>query len=151
MAPLRRVITMVGMGLQAYAISAGLSRSLIWPIMWPQGLILFPLILLIHYVGYCLQNSVLASELIRRSQLESEQLAAQQIQKTLQPTTIAALPGYEVDAFYKPLRAVGGDYFDVIDLPGNRTLFAVADGQAARPSFSLAAADDFRFTSRRAA
>ena len=127
MAPLRRVITMVGMGLQAYAIWAGLSRSLIWPIMWPQGLILFPLILLIYYVGYCLQNSMLASELIRKSQLESEQLAAQQIQKTLQPTTIAALPGYEVDAFYKPLRAVGGDYFDVIDLPGNRTLFAVAD------------------------
>ena len=50
-----------------------------------------------------------------------------QIQKTLQPTTIGELPGYEVDAFYKPLRAVGGDYFDVIDLPGNRTLFAVAD------------------------
>ena len=33
----------------------------------------------------------------------------------------------QVDAFYKPLRAVGGDYFDVIDLPGNRTLFALAD------------------------
>jgi serine phosphatase RsbU (regulator of sigma subunit) len=27
----------------------------------------------------------------------------------------------------QPLRAVGGDYFDVIDLPGGRTPFAVAD------------------------
>ena len=127
MSPSRRAITMVGMGLQGYAIWAGVSRSLVWPIMWPQGLILFPVILLIYYAGYCLQNSMLASELIRKTHLESEQLAAQQIQKTLQPTTIAALPGYEVDAFYKPLRAVGGDYFDVIDLPGSRTLFAVAD------------------------
>ena len=127
MAPSRRAITMVGMGLQGYAIWAGLSRSLIWPIMWPQGLILYPIVLLIYYIGYCLQNSMLASELIRKTQLESEQLAAQQIQKTLQPTTIGPLPGYEVDAFYKPLRAVGGDYFDVIDLPGNRTLFALAD------------------------
>ena len=27
----------------------------------------------------------------------------------------------------RPFRAVGGDYFDVIDLPDNRTLFALAD------------------------
>ena len=122
-----RVITMVGMGIQGYAIWAGLTRSLIWPVMWPSGIVLFPIVLLIYYIGFCLQNATLASELIRKTQLESEQLAAQQIQKTLQPTTIGQLPGYEVDAFYKPLRAVGGDYFDVIDLPGNRTLFAVAD------------------------
>jgi sigma-B regulation protein RsbU (phosphoserine phosphatase) len=32
-----------------------------------------------------------------------------------------------METFYKPFRAVGGDYFDVIDLPGNRTLFALAD------------------------
>jgi sigma-B regulation protein RsbU (phosphoserine phosphatase) len=37
------------------------------------------------------------------------------------------LPGYKVETFYKPFREVGGDYFDVIELAGNRTLFAVAD------------------------
>ena len=122
-----RVVTMIGMGLQAYAIWAGLTRSLIWPVMWPSGVVLFPIVVLIYYVGFCLQNAALASALIRKTELESEQLAAQQIQKTLQPVTIGTLPGYEVDAFYKPLRAVGGDYFDVIELPGDRTLFAVAD------------------------
>ena len=45
----------------------------------------------------------------------------------MQPSTIGELPGYETEAFYRPLRAVGGDYFDVIELPGNRTLIAVAD------------------------
>ena len=122
-----RVITMIGMGLQGYAIWAALSRSLIWPMMWPSGVILYAAILLIYYVGYCIQNATLASALIRKTQLESEQIAAQTIQKTLQPTTIGEIRGYEVDAFYKPLRAVGGDYFDVVDLPGHRTLFVVAD------------------------
>jgi sigma-B regulation protein RsbU (phosphoserine phosphatase) len=37
------------------------------------------------------------------------------------------LPGYKVETFYKPLRDVSGDYFDVIELAGQRTLFAVAD------------------------
>ena len=122
-----RVITMIGMGIQGYAIWAALSRSLIWPIMWPSGVILYATILLIYYIGFCIQNATLASELIRKTQLESEQLAAQKIQTTLQPTTIDGIPGYEVNAFYKPLRAVGGDYFDVVDLPANRTLFVVAD------------------------
>jgi serine phosphatase RsbU (regulator of sigma subunit) len=122
-----RVITMIGMGIQGYAIWAALTRSLIWPIVWPSGVILYAAILLIYYIGFCIQNATLASALIRKTQLEAEQLAAQRIQTTLQPTTIDEIPGYEVDAFYKPLRAVGGDYFDVVDLPGNRTLFVVAD------------------------
>lgn len=122
-----RVVTMIGLGIQGYAIWAALSRSLVWPIMWPSGAILHATILVIYYVGFCIQNATLASELIRKTQLESEQLAAQAIQRTLQPTAIDEIPGYDVDAFYKPLRAVGGDYFDVVDLPGNRTLFVVAD------------------------
>ena len=32
-----------------------------------------------------------------------------------------------METFYKPFREVGGDYFDVIELAGKRTLFAVAD------------------------
>jgi serine phosphatase RsbU (regulator of sigma subunit) len=122
-----RVWVLIGMGLQGYAIWAGVSRSLVWPVMWPSVFILFPIVIAIYYLGFCLQNAVLASELTRKTQLESDQIAAQQIQKTLYPTAIDTLPGYEVEAFYKPLRAVGGDYFDVIDLPGDRTLFAVAD------------------------
>jgi serine phosphatase RsbU (regulator of sigma subunit) len=136
-----RVITMIGMGIQGYAIWAALSRSLIWPIMWPSGAILYATILLIYYIGFCMQNATLASELIRKTHLESEQLAAQLIQKTLQPTTIAAIPGYEVNAFYKPLRAVGGDYFDVVDLPGNRTLFVVADVSGKGMAAALLAAN----------
>ena len=136
-----RVITMIGMGIQGYAIWAALSRSLIWPIMWPSGVVLYATILLIYYVGFCIQNATLSSELIRKTHLESEQLAAQKIQKTLQPTTIDEIPGYQVDTFYKPLRAVGGDYFDVVDLPGNRTLFVVADVSGKGMAAALLAAN----------
>ena len=136
-----RVVTMIGMGIQGYAIWAGLSGSLIWPIMWPSGVSLYAAILLIYYTGFCIQNATLASELIRKTQLESEQLAAQQIQKTLQPTTIDEIPGYDVDAFYKPLRAVGGDYFDVVDLPGRRTLFVVVDVSGKGMAAALLAAN----------
>ena len=45
----------------------------------------------------------------------------------LTPAKVDDLPGYEVQTFYKPLRDVGGDYFDVIELEGKRTLLAVAD------------------------
>ena len=45
--------------------------------MWPSGVILYATILLIYYIGFCIQNATLASELIHKTQLESEQLAAQ--------------------------------------------------------------------------
>jgi hypothetical protein len=54
-------------------------------------------------------------------------IAARQIQQTLQPATWPSFPGYEIETFYKPFREVGGDYFDIIELPENRVLFAVAD------------------------
>ena len=119
-----RVITMAGILIQGFAIYAGFSRS---PVIWPKGAVLFPIVLLLYGIGYCLQNTMLTSEFIRKTQLESDQIAARQIQQTLQPTTFGELPGYAIETFYKPLRAVGGDYFDIIEVPGNRTLFAVAD------------------------
>jgi sigma-B regulation protein RsbU (phosphoserine phosphatase) len=72
-------------------------------------------------------NAMLTSEFIRKTQLEADQIAARQIQQTLQPEKLDELPGYGLEMFYKPFREVGGDYFDVIELTAKRTLFAVAD------------------------
>jgi len=72
-------------------------------------------------------NGLVTSEIVRKTQLEAEKIAAQQIQKTLQPEKLEELLGYEIKVFYQHFGAVGGDYFDVIDLPGDRTLFAIAD------------------------
>jgi sigma-B regulation protein RsbU (phosphoserine phosphatase) len=64
---------------------------------------------------------------LRKTQLESDESAAQRIQRTLQPGVIEQRPGYQLEAFYRPFRAVSGDYFDVIDVSENQTLFAMAD------------------------
>jgi sigma-B regulation protein RsbU (phosphoserine phosphatase) len=122
-----RAIAMTGLFLQGYAIWAGFSRSLIWPIIWPGTGLLFLIVVALYLAGYCVQNFALTSEFVRKTQLESEQTAAAQIQRTLQPETITAPSGYTIEAFYKPLRAVGGDYFDVVPLDGGRTLVAIAD------------------------
>ena len=122
-----RALAIAGMLIQGYAIWSGISRSLIWPAIWPPGAWLFIAVILLYFVGYFMQNAALTSEFIRKTQLESEQTAAAQIQRTLQPERIETPAGYDIQTSYTPLRAVGGDYFDVIELPGGRTLFAIAD------------------------
>src|SRR5271166_1872243 len=117
--PIRRMLQ--------YAIYALWTRSLVWPLMWPKGIPLYASVWLIYFAGERLMNGLLTSEFVRKTELEADQIAARHIQQTLQPAKLDELPGYELETFYKPFREVGGDYFDVIELAGNRTLFAIAD------------------------
>lgn len=123
----KRVITWTGILMQGWAIWSFISRSLVWPAIWPHGILLYGSACLIYVLGAGLMNAMLTSEFVRKTQLEADQIAARQIQQTLHPGKLDQLPGYELEAFYKPFREVGGDYFDVIELAGNRTLFALAD------------------------
>jgi serine phosphatase RsbU (regulator of sigma subunit) len=123
----KRLITWAGFLIQGYAVYSLWTRSLIWPVMWPKGILLYASVWVLYVLGAGLMNGMLTSEFVRKTELEADQIAARQIQQTLIPGQLPQLPGYGVETFYKPLREVGGDYFDVIDLPGNRTLFAVAD------------------------
>jgi sigma-B regulation protein RsbU (phosphoserine phosphatase) len=84
---------------------------------------------------------MLTSEFVRKTQLETDQIAARQIQQTFQPGRLEELPGYEVEAFYKPLREVGGDYFDFIELTANRTLLSLANVSGKGISAALLAAN----------
>jgi len=130
----KRIITYVGIILQGYAFYFILMWAFTLPKWLSANLLLLPrrpvsymLVFLFFYIGYFIQKGMLTSEFVRKTQLEKDQIAAQQIQQTLQPQELEKLPGYELEAFYKPLRGVGGDYFDVMELPGNRSLFALAD------------------------
>jgi len=129
-----RLITGVGILLQGYTIYC----VLVWALGVPKGLLGYMLVLpksplgyllawLLYVIGTYVMNGMLVSELVRKAQLEADQIAAQQIQQTLHPQKLEELQGYKVETYYKPFREVGGDYFDIIDLPNNRTLFAVAD------------------------
>jgi serine phosphatase RsbU (regulator of sigma subunit) len=123
----KRVVTWAGILLQGYAIYCLWSRSLVWPIMWPEESVVFLVAFLLYAFGGALMNGMLTSEFVRKTQLEADLIAARQIQQTLTPSTVDELSGYKVETSYKPLRDVGGDYFDVIDLGAGRTLIAMAD------------------------
>jgi len=121
-----RLLASIGLFIQVGALGIAVvgARSG-W--LGPKKLVMFILIGLIYLLGLCLMNGTLTSEFVRKTQLEEDQLTAQHIQQTLHPKELEPLPGYELEMFYKPLRSVGGDYFDVVDLPDGRTLIALAD------------------------
>ncbi len=137
----KRFITWVGILIQGYAIYAGFTRTLFWPRIWPPGVYLYLAVLILYFFGYMLMNGMLTSEFVRKTQLESDQIAARKIQQTLIPQGLPELPGYDVETFYKPFRDVGGDYFDVIDFPGSRVLLVLVDVSGKGVSAALLAAN----------
>jgi serine phosphatase RsbU (regulator of sigma subunit) len=137
----KRLLTWAGILIQGYAIYAGMTGSLAWPLQWPRGRILYLIVWIIYLLGSCIINWSLTTEFFRKRQLESEQIAARQIQQTLQPENVAPLPGYDLQTYYQPFRDVGGDYFDVIELTAGRTLFAIADVSGKGMAAALLAAN----------
>ncbi len=137
----RRFLVTAGFFIQGYALYAMWTRSLIWPLIWPPMPFLIGSVWLVYLIGYCVTNVTLTLEFLRKTQLESDQIAAQQIQRTLHPQHVEKLPGYEIEMFYDPVREVGGDYFDVVRLPDNRTLFAIADVSGKGAAAALLAAN----------
>jgi serine phosphatase RsbU (regulator of sigma subunit)/anti-sigma regulatory factor (Ser/Thr protein kinase) len=63
----------------------------------------------------------------RRERLEQELRIARLIQQTLLPRELPELPGWEVAAYYRPAREVGGDFYDFIELPEGKLGLIVAD------------------------
>jgi sigma-B regulation protein RsbU (phosphoserine phosphatase) len=137
----KRLVTWAGILIQGYAIYAGFARTLVWPLMWPSGPSVYIAVFALYFLGSMLMNGMLTSELARKTQLESDQIAARRIQQTLIPQQLPPIAGYELDSFYKPFREVGGDTFDVIDLPGTRTLLIVADVSGKGVAAALLAAN----------
>ncbi len=62
-----------------------------------------------------------------RERIEQELKVASLIQQTLLPTAEPDLPGYDVSAFYKPAREVGGDFYDFLELEDGRLGLIIGD------------------------
>jgi serine phosphatase RsbU (regulator of sigma subunit)/anti-sigma regulatory factor (Ser/Thr protein kinase) len=67
------------------------------------------------------------SEAARRERMEQELRVAGIIQQTLLPREIPTLRGFELAAHWQPARAVGGDFYDFISLPGGRLAIIIGD------------------------
>ncbi len=59
--------------------------------------------------------------------LEKELDLAGQIHQSLRPSDPPRLPGFELETLFKAGRDIGGDYFDYVELDGNRTAIILAD------------------------
>jgi sigma-B regulation protein RsbU (phosphoserine phosphatase) len=74
-----------------------------------------------------IENERLFQEELEKKRLERELELALEIQKNLLPKTTPHIAGYDTSGISIPSLLVGGDYFDYIALPGDRTLVAIAD------------------------
>jgi serine phosphatase RsbU (regulator of sigma subunit) len=59
--------------------------------------------------------------------MEHELGIASEIQTNLVPRSILKVPGYDIGAYYRPSKEVGGDYYDFIEIDENRSGLIVAD------------------------
>ena len=74
-----------------------------------------------------IDNARLFKETLEKQRLEKDLETARNIQTNLLPKSIPAFSNFEMAAFNKSARMVGGDYYDIIKLDENNVLFAIAD------------------------
>src|SRR4051812_28848323 len=67
------------------------------------------------------------AEAATRQRFEQELEVARLIQQHFLPKELPELPGWQISAYYRPAREVGGDFYDVIPLPDGRVGFVVGD------------------------
>jgi serine phosphatase RsbU (regulator of sigma subunit)/anti-sigma regulatory factor (Ser/Thr protein kinase) len=67
------------------------------------------------------------AEIRARERLEQELHVAQLIQQNFLPKQTPQLGGWRVAAYYRPARAVGGDFYDFIDLPEGKLGLVIGD------------------------
>ncbi len=68
-----------------------------------------------------------AAEAAERERLEQEMRVATLIQQQFLPRELPHLAQWQIAAYYGPARAVGGDFYDFIEMPGGRIGIAVGD------------------------
>jgi serine phosphatase RsbU (regulator of sigma subunit) len=59
--------------------------------------------------------------------IEKEEELATQIHDSLKSAEPPRLPGFELETLFKPGRAIGGDYFDIVELDEHRIALLLAD------------------------
>src|SRR6266850_978908 len=83
-----------------------------------------------------IENARLFEQVLAKEIMEVELQRAAEIQNHLQPAEGPPIPGYVVYGSSIPCRAVGGDYFDYIEMPGGR--FGIGLGDVAGKGLSAA-------------
>lgn len=74
-----------------------------------------------------IENCLLFKEALEKQKLEKDLDLAKKIQKKLLPSELPLMKNFEIVAFNKAAKQVGGDYYDAIKLGNGKVLLAIAD------------------------
>jgi len=74
-----------------------------------------------------IQNDLLQQEMVVRERLETEVQLARQIQQTFIPQFLPTHEAWQFSARWRTARQVGGDFYDVIELPNHKIGLFIAD------------------------
>jgi sigma-B regulation protein RsbU (phosphoserine phosphatase) len=74
-----------------------------------------------------IENARLYREAMEKARIDEELRIASQIQQALFPAPLRSGPFFDAAGASIPCRAIGGDFFDYIDLPDGRFAFALGD------------------------
>ncbi len=77
--------------------------------------------------GQTVENNLLHDEHLKAQLQEQELQLAADLQRTLLPSTVPEIAGYEIAHHYQPANELGGDYFDHFELPDGRYVVAIGD------------------------
>ena len=78
-------------------------------------------------VAMSIQNENLQLQTVARERLEYEFHLARQIQQTFLPQQLPDFENWELAAYWRPARQVGGDFYDVFKLPNGELGLIIAD------------------------
>jgi serine phosphatase RsbU (regulator of sigma subunit) len=74
-----------------------------------------------------IQNDLFQQDMVIRERLETEAQLARQIQQTFIPHRLPLYEGWQLAASWRTARQVGGDFYDVIELPNGKLGLFIAD------------------------
>lgn len=82
---------------------------------------------LAHIAAVKIENARLYVQAVAAERMEQELQRASELQNLLLPAEAPPIPGYELYGSSVPCQAVGGDYYDYIDLPDGRYGIGLGD------------------------
>ena len=95
------------------------------------------LLTLSGHMALALENAQLHQALIDKERLEKELALARGIQRSLLPDTAPLVEGFDIAILNEPCYAVGGDYYDFLNLGPNTLLVVIADVEGKGVSSAL--------------
>jgi phosphoserine phosphatase RsbU/P len=95
------------------------------------------LLTLSGHMALALENAQLHQELIDKERMEKELALARGIQRSLLPETTPFVEGFDIALLNEPCFAVGGDYYDFMNLGPNTLLVVIADVEGKGVSSAL--------------